>query len=135
MDSRQRSSRNLFAGVSYTRDVAVSRKLVACLSQPRFWGGCSGVAAPRDGFRNHVASKMRHITIRPVLNGWIVEIVGFQTVVYISAVTLQTDLVEYIQNSSGMEERFCRQAVNKDLLKVPAIPPSPPVWPDRPPLV
>ena len=53
----------------------------------------------------------REITIRAVLNGWIVQC-GCQTVVYQERNQLVSDLDAYLKDPKATEERFLKASVN-----------------------
>ena len=55
---------------------------------------------------------MRSITIKPVMNGYIVE-VGCATVVFETQKKLQKELAAYWDDPEKTEERYEKNAVNK----------------------
>lgn len=57
---------------------------------------------------------MRTITIRPALNGWIVD-VGCQVIVFTDKEVMLKELSDYIDDPQGVEKRYIANAVNKDL--------------------
>src|SRR6266568_1701282 len=54
---------------------------------------------------------VRPITITAVLNGWVVQC-GCQTLAYQDRRSLLLDLDDYLQDPSGVEQRFLKEAVN-----------------------
>lgn len=56
---------------------------------------------------------MREVKIKPVLNGFIVE-VGCQKLVYNSIEVLAADLVKYQKDPVAVEKEFQEKAVNKE---------------------
>ena len=58
---------------------------------------------------------MRNVLIKPVLNGFIVE-VGCHTVVFTSVEDLINNLGKYQEDPRGVEKFYLKNAVNKELL-------------------
>ncbi len=58
---------------------------------------------------------MKTVTIKPVLNGWIVK-VGCQTVVFEKLNTMLDELRRYIEYPEETEKRYEKNAVNKNLV-------------------
>ena len=54
---------------------------------------------------------MRNITIKPALNGYIVD-VGCQTVVFASRIALMHELTRYLEKPSEVEAEYLKDAVN-----------------------
>lgn len=67
----------------------------------------------------------REIIIRPVLNGFVVQ-VGCQTVVFDSPAKLVEELTNYLQHPKETEENYRRLSCNRDLLEGPALTPGEP---------
>lgn len=57
---------------------------------------------------------VRSLTIKPVLNGWIVE-AGCQTLVYANLHELSADLVRYYSDPDAVEKEFIAKAKNKTM--------------------
>lgn len=68
---------------------------------------------------------MYPISIRPALNGWIVE-VGCQTLTFNSKVTMLTELNKYMDDPEGTEKFYRENAVNRKITLVRAAPADPP---------
>ena len=58
---------------------------------------------------------MRQITIRPVLNGWIVQ-VGCSEVVITSQFDMVNELIRYLNSPSAVEKEYLEKAINRDQL-------------------
>lgn len=54
---------------------------------------------------------LRNVLIKPVLNGWIIE-VGCQKVVFGNMDSMLSTLKEYLENPEGTERWFRERAVN-----------------------
>lgn len=61
-----------------------------------------------------MSKTMRELKIKPVLNGFIVE-VGCQTLVYTSITRLADDLIKYQRDPEQVEKEFVEEAVNQTL--------------------
>lgn len=57
---------------------------------------------------------MREVTVRPVLNGFVVQ-VGCQTLVFNRIEDVTENLVAYQKDPEGTEKKFAENAVNKTL--------------------
>jgi len=55
--------------------------------------------------------KMKRVTIKPVLNGFIAEI-GCQTLVFKDIQTVAEELIRYWENPKAVEEEYLKNAVN-----------------------
>ena len=58
--------------------------------------------------------KPRDITIKTVLNGWIVQ-VGCQHLVFTSLDVMLKDLTAYLEDPKGTEDKYQAEAVNAEL--------------------
>lgn len=57
--------------------------------------------------------KPRDVTIKTVLNGWIVE-VGCQTVVFTSMIDMQNTLRDYLQSPKKTEDKYFKESINAE---------------------
>jgi hypothetical protein len=57
--------------------------------------------------------KPRDVTIKTVLNGWIVK-VGCQDLVFTSLDVMLKDLTAYLEDPKGTEDRYQAEAVNAE---------------------
>jgi len=55
--------------------------------------------------------KMKRVTIKPVLNGFIAE-VGCQTLIFRDIQTVAEELIRYWKNPKAVEEEYLKNAVN-----------------------
>lgn len=62
---------------------------------------------------------MYELTIRPVLNGWIIQ-VGCQELVFSDRVLMFSQVDEYLQQPDVVEKQFREKSVNAKILLKPA---------------
>jgi len=58
---------------------------------------------------------LREVKIKPVLNGWIVE-VGCQTLVFIDGIFMAEELLKYLDDPDEVEKRYLEESVNSGKL-------------------
>ena len=68
---------------------------------------------------------MKQVVIEPVLNGFIVS-VGCQRLVFGDIRVLCDELIKYQKNPIAMEEKYQKEALNKDCSTVPEYAPEDP---------
>lgn len=68
---------------------------------------------------------IHEIKIKAVLNGYIVN-VGCQTVVFNDRDMLMCELNHYLHTPAETEKRYREEAINRDLLNNPRLPPTAP---------